>query len=216
MGSTWDPVEHFRYRLFFVRHGETQWNAEGRLQGQRDVPINERGRDQAAAAGRALRHWLGERAAEILAETDFFASPLLRTRQTMEIVRANLALPPHPYAMDDRLKEIAFGAWEGSTWGEIKRRTPADLRARKADKWGFVPPHGESYAMVAERVGEWLLTLCGDTIVVSHGGVARVLMHLLAGIPAADVCDATITQGRIIDFHAGRCQWIEAGTRRAG
>lgn len=210
MVTTSDQRDTFRYRLLFVRHGETQWNAEGRLQGQRDVAINARGADQAAAAGRTLRHWLGARAPAILQETDFFASPLLRTRQTMEIVRTTLGLPPQPFHMDDRLKEIGFGVWEGWTWGEIKTRAPALFRARKADKWGFVPPEGESYAMVAERVADWLQSLCGDAIVVSHGGVARVLMHLLGGIAPGEVCDAAITQGRVIEFHAGACRWIEA------
>ena len=196
------------YRLVFLRHGETDWNVAGRLQGQLDVPLNGRGRDQAGAAGRALKSWLGADFAADIAEMDFCASPMLRTRETMEIARAAMGLSPRSYDMDDRLKEIAFGRWEGMTWGELKQSDPLAVKERNADKWGFVPPGGESYALLAERVKPWLASLSGDTVVVSHGGVARVFLTLLADMPPDDSPDAEIAQGRVLVFDDGAARWL--------
>jgi broad specificity phosphatase PhoE len=86
--------QNFRSRLYFIRHGETDWNVAGRLQGQRDIPLNGKGRDQAAAAGRLLRDLV---TASHLGELDFVASPLLRTRETMGLARAAMGLPPAPF-----------------------------------------------------------------------------------------------------------------------
>jgi broad specificity phosphatase PhoE len=110
----------------------------------------------------------------------FFASPLERARETMELVREAMGLPPKPYRLDEALMEIAFGDWEGLTWAEVRARDPESVSARRADKWGFVPPGGESYVMLAERIRLWLAALEGDAFVVSHGGVVRALMTMLA------------------------------------
>lgn len=194
----------FRSRLYFIRHGETDWNVAGRLQGQRDIPLNGKGRDQAAAVGRTVRGLL---AAEYLHHIDYIASPMLRTRETMALARGAMGLAPEPYQMDDRLKEIAFGLWEGHTWKEIRKREPETAKARDADRWGYVPPDGESYAMVAERVKPWLKSLAGDTLVVSHGGVGRVFLSLLAGLAPCDAPAAEIVQGRVLVFEAGAARW---------
>ena len=86
----------------------------------------------------------------------FIASPLIRTRQTMELARAALGLPPARYALEPALKELTFGEWEGLTWPQVAKRDPAGARAREADKWNFAPPDGESYAMLAARLQPWL------------------------------------------------------------
>src|SRR5262249_25444742 len=101
--------------LYFVRHGETDWNRERRLQGQHDVPLNALGRDQATRCGVVLRELLARtgRAAE---EFDFVASPLGRARETMERVRRELGVPPEVYRTDPRLAELSFGSWEGLTF----------------------------------------------------------------------------------------------------
>ena len=195
---------YFTNRLYFVRHGETDWNVAGRLQGQRDVPLNGRGRDQASAVGRLLRDMLAANVAEL----DFVASPLQRTRETMGLLRVAMGLPADPFAMDDRLKEIAFGRWEGRTWRDIRKSEPATAQARDADRWGYVPPEGESYAMLAERVKPWLSSLEGDTLVVSHGGVARVFLTLLGGMAPGDAPTAPIEQGRVLVFEAGAARWV--------
>ncbi|MBV8566431.1 MAG: histidine phosphatase family protein [Methylobacteriaceae bacterium] len=197
-----------RHRLILVRHGETDWNRSGRLQGQQDLPINARGRDQAVAVGRLLGHWFSQQAPGMLAATDLVASPLLRACQTMDLVRVGLGPPIRPYTLDDRLKELSFGRWEGLTWAQVQRCDPQGARARKADKWGFVPPDGESYAMLAVRVLAWLRELQRDTLAVCHGGAARVLLHILAGVSTEKACETEISQGRALVFDGPSHEWI--------
>lgn len=197
-----------RSRLIFLRHGETDWNVESRLQGQRDTPLNARGRDQAAAVGRTMRDFLGGHGAPEAAGFDFVASPLERTRETMELARAQMGLDPAAYATDPRLVELSFGRWEGLTWNELVERDPWAAKAREGDKWHFTPPGGESYEMLAARIRPWLEGLSRDTFVVSHGGVARVLLALIGGVPPGKAPQAPITQGRAILFEDGAFRWL--------
>ena len=196
------------YRILFVRHGETDYNAQGRLQGQRDIPLNARGCAQASGIGRALAKAMPEAIAALEAAEAFVASPLIRTRQTMELARAALGLPPPRYALEPALKELTFGAWEGLTWPQVAKRDPAGARAREADKWNFAPPDGESYAMLATRLQPWLESRAADCFVVSHGGVARALMTLIAGVSPSAAENADIWQGRAILFEGGGLRWI--------
>ena len=199
----------FPYRVLFVRHGETAYNADNRLQGQRDVPINARGRDQARSVGRTLRARVSPEIDRIEAAGAFFASPLERARETMELARTAMDLPPKLYRLDAALMELSFGAWEGLTWPEIRARDPDAVAARRADKWAFVPPGGESYAMLAERVRGWLGSLAADAFIVSHGGVARALMTLVAGVSGQVAAGTPIGQGRAIVFDKRRLWWID-------
>ncbi len=189
--------------LYYIRHGETDWNAEGRLQGQRDTDLNARGRAQAADAGRKLRNLVSDPAG-----IDFLASPLRRTRQTMEIAREAAGLDPFGYALDDRLKEIRFGDWEGLTWPEVSARDPEKAAAREADKWGFQPPDGESYAMLTARIIPFFNSLTRDAVVVSHGGVARALLSQVCDVPPERAPHLDIWQGRVIVIQHGKYNWI--------
>jgi probable phosphoglycerate mutase len=188
--------------LYFVRHGETDWNAEARLQGQQDVPLNEFGRVQAEEAAARLRALVPH-----YGELDYVASPLSRVRETMERLRADLGLDPASYRIDERLLELSFGSWEGLTWKELRRRDPPVAAQRQRDKWGLVPPGGESYAMLAERVAPVLTELTRDAVIVSHGGVARVLLALLCNVSRREAPITDIWQGRILVFHQGRHFW---------
>jgi broad specificity phosphatase PhoE len=201
-------VTPFAHRLIFLRHGETAFNAENRLQGQLDIPLNARGREQARTVGRTISARIGSEIDRLEAAAAFIASPLERARETMEIARDAIGLPARSYRLDAALKELTFGDWEGLTWPEIAARDPKGVRARSKDKWSFVPPGGESYAMLAERVRSWLHGLSGDAFVVSHGGVARALMTLIAGVAPAKAADAPIAQGRALCFENGGCRWI--------
>ncbi len=198
-------MDRLAHRLIFIRHGETDWNAEGRLQGQHDIPLNGRGRDQAASAGRDARKYI---AREGLTELRFVASPLSRTRDTMEIARGAMGLDPREYALDDRLMELSFGRWEGLIWPQVQAMDPWAAKAREGDKWLFQPPGGESYAMLADRLRPWLATVSSDTLVVSHGGVARVLMAMIGGIPVSDAPMMDIHQGRVLIFENGARRWL--------
>src|SRR2546423_681159 len=161
-------------RLYYVRHGETDWNRDQRYQGQRDIPLNATGRSQAVRNGRALAEALGKDAAVI----DYVASPLLRARETMELMRAELGLPPRGYRTDDRLREIHYGYWEGELGNELPAKDPQGLAARDADKWGWRPTGGESYRDLSERVAGWLREIERDAVVAAHGGVMPVLRGL--------------------------------------
>jgi probable phosphoglycerate mutase len=164
--------------LYYLRHGETDWNAEGRLQGQRDIALNALGRRQAASCGELLRA-LFARDSRTPQEFDYVSSPLIRARATMELAREMLGLDPSGYATDPRLAEMSFGQWEGRTYAELRAAERPALAARERDKWRFAPPEGESYEQLAERVSQWYATLQNDTVAAAHGGVARALMaHL--------------------------------------
>ena len=193
-------------RFFFVRHGETDWNRTGRLQGQHDVPLNAKGRDQALATGRTLARLVSRRGLEVTG-LDFVASPLGRTRATMELLRQAIGLPTLMYRTEVVLREISFGRWEGSTWAEIKLADPKGFAERKRDKWIYVPPDGESYADLVQRLSPWLESLRDDAVVVSHGGVARAMLTLLAGVGTAAAPAVEIHQGRVLAFCEGRATW---------
>ncbi len=195
-------------KILFIRHGETDYNAQGRLQGQRDVPLNPRGREQARAVGRSLLRLRGTEIAGLDAACAFVASPLSRARETMELARTAMEFEPGAFQLDARLKELGFGEWEGLTWAEVRGRDPAGLKARHADKWNFTPPGGESYAMLAARLRSWLDEQAGDIFVAAHGGVARALAVLIAGLAPEVAMEIDIWQGRAIAFAEGGYSWV--------
>ncbi len=187
--------------IYFIRHGETSWNAEGRLQGARDIPLNELGRRQAAQAGGILADLLA-RDGHDKSAIPFVASPLGRARSTMELVRARLHLPPHDYAVDDRLREIAYGQWEGSTLAEMQLADPAFFARRQTEKWTLAPEGGETYASVQLRMRDWYDSLLADTVAVAHGGTARALMVALGHETPQTAADLPIAQGAVYVFSA--------------
>ena len=140
--------------IYYIRHGETEWNALGRLQGVQDIPLNERGRTQSVHAGHILADLL-RRDGSSASSIGFVASPLGRARQTMDLVREVLKLPLSGYAIDDRLREIGYGEWEGSTLAEMQVRDPDLFARRQAEKWTVAPPGGETYVAVQARVADW-------------------------------------------------------------
>ena len=181
-------------RLYYVRHGLTDWNAAGRLQGHLDIPLNQTGREQAAHCAKILGD-LFAREGRIAAELDYVSSPLSRARETMEIMRATLAIAPSGYEIEARLTEISFGQWEGLTYAEVMQRDPDVVAKREADKWEFLPPGGESYRRLALRVGAWYATVKRDTVVCAHGGTGRALVALLGIAPPEEAVHQPIDQG---------------------
>jgi broad specificity phosphatase PhoE len=189
--------------LYFARHGETDFNAAHRLQGQYQTSLNEVGREQAAISGELLRDlFAGER--RQANDFHYVSSPLNRARETMEIVRGVLGLDPYAYATDDRLMEISYGGWEGLTLPEVEAHEPGVLERREREKWDFTPPGGESYRQVAKRVAEWYATLTRDTVVIAHGGVGRSLMANFHILPEEEATHAEIAQGVVYVFAAGK------------
>lgn len=194
--------------IYMIRHGQTDWNAEHRFQGQKDIPLNDRGRGQATGNGEALRRLLGSSAEDFA----YVSSPLGRTRETMERLRTAMGLAPLAYSTDDRLKEVCFGAWEGLTVPELNERYPDRVEARRHGKWDFIPPgqDAESYEILSWRIGAWLNGVERQTICVSHGGVMRAALWLVSGMDKDEACDIQIPQDRIlrIDRDARTAEWL--------
>ena len=189
--------------IYYIRHGETSWNAEGRLQGTRDIPLNDLGRRQAAHAGKVLADLLTRDGREMSA-LPFVASPLGRARATMELVRGVLKLPGSDYTLDDRLREIGYGVWEGSTLAEMQAVDPVLFARRLTAKWTMAPEGGETYAEVQARMRDWYDSVRADTVAVAHGGTARALMVALGIETPQSAADLTIEQGAVYVFRDGR------------
>jgi broad specificity phosphatase PhoE len=188
--------------LYYIRHGETDWNVEGRLQGQCDIPINAKGRTQADLCGGILRDLLARDAINP-ASLDFVSSPLGRTRETMDRLRAVLQLDPATYRTDPRLTEVSFGQWEGFTLAELGARFPDAIAARERDKWNFTPPDAESYAATSRRMREWYDTLTRDTVAVAHGGTFRGLIVQLGLAAEQEAPFLDVAQGVVYVIQQG-------------
>lgn len=192
--------------IYVIRHGQTDWNAESRLQGQKDIPLNDTGRQQATGNGLALAAILGADAEQF----DFVASPLGRTRETMERLRRAMGLDPTLYRTDDRLKEVSFGDWEGFTLPELKRSVPERIAERRKVKWDFIPPgdDAESYEILSWRIAAWLKDVNGPTVCVSHGGVIRALFKLFGEMDEDEAASAAIPQDRLLRIAGNTIGWI--------
>jgi broad specificity phosphatase PhoE len=190
-------------KLYFVRHGETDWNAARRYQGRRDIAINATGRTQAARNGRILRQALRDPTA-----LDYVASPLLRARETMEIIRGELGLSPKAYRTDDRLMEMSYGDWEGQLLEQLAVCDPDGVAARKADPWNWQPRGGENYGLLTQRVASWLNDVGRDAVVVSHGGVSRALRGLVLPLERAQIPFLAVPQDKVLVLEAGTIGWL--------
>ena len=191
--------------IYYIRHGETSWNAEGRLQGTQDIPLNPLGRKQAAQAGNILAD-LVARDGRDRRDLVYVASPLGRARSTMDFVREALGLPAGEYALDDRLREIGYGEWEGSTLAEMQAKDPEFYARRLTQKWTMSSPGGETYAAVQIRMRDWYDSLKADTVAVAHGGTCRALMVALGHETPQSAADLFIEQGAVYVFGDGRLQ----------
>jgi len=192
----WDGVT-----IYFVRHGQTDWNAKRRFQGHLDIPLNDTGRAQAARNGAALAGAIGDPE-----RFDFVSSPLGRATETMEIIRRALALDPAAYRTDLRLREINVGDYQG----RLTRDVFGGQAWHAKDQWNFIHPGegGESYAMLSARVLDWLASVKRDTVVTAHGGVMRCLRRHVEGLDAEDVFKLDVPQDKLLVIRAGALEWI--------
>ena len=193
--------------VYVVRHGVTDWNIERRFQGARNIPLNDTGRRQAAANGRLLGAFVGNRPTRF----DFVSSPLSRTRETMELVRDAMDLEPANYRTDKRLVEVCFGDWEGQTYDELSETMPDHVERRTRDKWNFQPrgQNAESYEILSWRVAAWLNDVELPTVCTTHGGVIRTLFHIVAGVPGSKAADLPIPHDRVLKIENGTLEWLE-------
>lgn len=166
--------------FWVIRHGESTWNADGRYQGQTDVPLSAVGRLQAASLAERLT---GQEFGAV------YSSDLLRASQTAQAVAERLAGAP-PVQLDPGLREISVGELAGLMMTDIRQRFPEYLSALQADPWATRRPGGESMADLYDRCGAAFHVLRerhpGQRVLVfTHGGVVRVAVGLaLGGVPA--------------------------------
>lgn len=191
--------------IYLVRHGQTDWNASERLQGQEDTDLNSIGREQAARNGEMLKHLITD-----AAQFDFVASPLKRTRQTMEIIRHEMELAPGGYWTDPLLMEIHFGEWQGATWDELSVVNPKAIASRFEDPWNTIAPGtgGESYAMLSRRALKWLGSVHQDTVVVTHGGINRCIRGALENLGEEEIPLLAVPQDKVLVIDNGATSWV--------
>lgn len=189
--------------LYFVRHGETDWNAEARYQGQVDIPLNDKGRGQARTNGLTLKAKLADPAS-----LDFVASPLGRTRETMDILRDTLGLPREGVRYDNRLREMNYGHWEGQLAADLPRTDPEGVAERARDWWHWRPAGGESYEDLTLRIRGWVESIDRDTVVASHGGVSRALRGTVVPVPREEVPRLAVPQDRVLVLRRGFMGWL--------
>jgi probable phosphoglycerate mutase len=166
-----------------LRHGQTAWNTERRMQGAKNSDLTELGRAQALAMGRALKAELDRDPAPTL----FLRSPLGRAVETSLLVGRELGVDPIVWRDDPRLAELGYGEWEGSTWKEIEVDHPDALSDWRADPHGFCPPGGESHFDLRRRTEAALAEIVGAnirTVIVGHGVSGAVLRGINLGLDA--------------------------------
>ena len=200
MTSPHSERAHAPTRLCLVRHGETAWNAQRRLQGHLDVELNAVGHAQARAAARRLA---GERF------TALYSSDLLRTHQTASTLATVLHLPVIP---ERGLRERHYGCIQGLTYEEAEARHPAEyarFKAREAD-FGF-PGGGETLRAFSARIADTLHRItrqhAGESVLlVTHGGVLDAVHRLCSGAPMHTPRDFAIPNAGLnwIEQHGDR------------
>ena len=186
-----------KHAVFFLRHGETDWNVERRYQGHSDTPLNGNGRNQAARNGETLK--------TLIADPNgvaFVSSPLARATETLEIARDAMGLPRRRYAIDDRLIEIDLGDWNGRTYDDIAAEDPGVHERRDRDKWNFSIPGGESYREAAVRIRDFLDGIDRPSVIVGHGASGRILRGYLLGLKPGRVPHLEAPQDKV--FHISR------------
>ena len=169
--------------LYMLRHGETVWNTERRMQGSKNSDLTPRGRVQALAMGRALKAELDRQPGP----TIFLRSPLGRTRETSEIVGRELGIASSAWREDMRLAELSYGKWEGFSWAEIEIDHPTAMADWRADPHGYCPPGGETHIDLRRRCEAVLTEIATSglrTVVVSHGVSGAVVRGLNLGLDA--------------------------------
>ena len=156
--------------LFFIRHGETDYNLNNKYCGSSDISINETGRNQA----RSLRNRIGEFSADI-----FFSSPYKRAQET-----AQLVFPGHDLVLEPALREVNFGQWEGMDFRQIQEKYGDLYLQWLADPSAYTPPEGEPLNDVVIRVRNFL-SICQNefknkrVVCVCHGGIVKIVVCLL-------------------------------------
>jgi broad specificity phosphatase PhoE len=188
--------------IYFIRHGETDWNREGRIQGQIDIPLNDTGHQQAVAISRGLKNFLGKTKIDL-----FIASPLTRTRQTMGHLLREFDLPDNRAETEPAMLELGFGIWEGHFSKDLKANPQYPKNLEERFRWR--PQDGESYEEGLERVRQWIGRIDGPTVIVAHGAIGRCLIGLVSDLPPPVLIKSPTPQGHFCRLQDGRIDWFD-------
>lgn len=188
--------------VYFIRHGETDWNKQRLVQGSADIDLNATGIAQAEAIAEALHSKEPE-----LSSFDFYASPQIRAQHTMKII---CTAQPRDFATvqtDARLRELEFGVWEGKSIDDMHKQN--DWASDQIGHYHWKPEGGESYHDGAIRVDAFLRGLTKPSLIVAHGAVARCVIGYLCDIPRIDITRLPTPQGNYCYLHDGKYQWFD-------
>ncbi len=196
--------------IILIRHGQTEWNRAGRIQGQGNSVLTDLGQSQATAYGALLASRLAPLDGHAL-----YRSPAGRCAQTTELACAAAGLDPAAFTVDNRLIEKGYGRWEGMTRPEIAQAgDEAELAAMDADPWGHRPPDGgESLQDVMDRARAWLIGLdaAQPVIVVCHGGTGRTLIRSYLDLSVDETLAIRMRQDVIFHLTARGLDILETG-----
>ena len=170
--------------LYFVRHGQTDWNALERYQGSTDTELSKLGKEEAVQNAGILLRIFEEDQVDV-ANINIVSSPLTRAQQSAQIIARQFD-PAPSILTDPAFRELSIGRWEGMTSPEVKEKYYLERKSRKSDRWSFKPQGGESMAERCDEVKNALRRLNPNTIVVTHCVVLRIIAHLLGGISQQD------------------------------
>jgi broad specificity phosphatase PhoE len=184
--------------IYVLRHGETEWNREGRLQGHLDSPLTDLGRHQAMAQNAILRQ-------NAPAGVTAISSDSGRSVETARLALEGLGIETR---LDPRLREVALGQWQGLTLTEIDRDRGVLTEDRDPFSWKFDAPGGESLTDLAGRARAVLEALTGPTVLITHGVTSRVLRCLALGRPVSDLGALPGGQGVVHVVEAGRAHLL--------
>ncbi|WP_137700260.1 histidine phosphatase family protein [Marimonas lutisalis] len=179
--------------LYLLRHGQTDWNRDRRVQGQMESDLTELGRGHAAAQGRILQ------ALELPEGIAAYCSPQRRTRQTAGIALGAVGLEP---VYDDRLKEVYLDRWEGHLYADLAAQEPETFEGRSVFELCLIGP-GETEADLRARIGAFLRELTGPAVVVSHGVALTILRGIVLGVGMEEMIAMRRDQGVVLELRDG-------------
>ncbi|MBB6222545.1 histidine phosphatase family protein [Rhizobium leguminosarum] len=189
--------------IYLLRHGETIWNSLGRFQGQKDSSLTERGIEQAEQAAKLLKKEVAGREHSF----QFHVSPLSRAQETAARVKRILPLVAH---LEPRLMEVTIGSWDGMTKFEIDNEFPGMLDGSDAFDWYFKSPDGESFDAVCARAKDWIASLRGPTIAISHGLFGRLIRGVYSGLSKREMLELPVPQDGFYRLRDGEFTLVSA------
>lgn len=186
--------------IYLLRHGQTEWNRKGILQGQLDSPLTEKGRRQVQVIGDYLAHTLTSKD-----DIHIECSHLGRARATAEILRQTLGLERSQLSSTELLAELHLGEWQGMDKASIESRWPGSQAQREQDKWHFRIPGGENYDLLAQRAHAWLTQkrTAAITIVITHQQFSNVLRGIYGKLTQTEILQLVHEQNCFFQLRNG-------------